>query len=211
VGSHPEAVVTTIAYGRIGVMPAWQDALGEPASTRSRTTSDQVSGRQAGRLAAAGQEKFQMFCAACHGADAKGMQALGGPNLTDDYWVYGGSRDVIRQTVANGRQNQMPAHLDLLGEQKVKLLAAYVLGLGAAGPRPRRRGRTCRGERWSGRWRRSRAGVPVRTTRGAVPDDGPAFRPLEPRATERRDRALAELPGRRPWRRCSSSPCSTRR
>ena len=30
-----------------------------------------------------------MICVSCHGAEGKGMQALGAPDLTDDYWLYG--------------------------------------------------------------------------------------------------------------------------
>jgi cytochrome c oxidase cbb3-type subunit 3 len=131
-GREPESVVATIAAGRIGVMPPWKDALGGDAGVEEVAHYVyQISGRQADPAkAAAGQQKFAMFCAACHGPDGKGMTALGAPNLTDSYWVYGGSLEVIAQSVAEGRQNQMPAWADTLGDQKVKLLAAYVLSLG---------------------------------------------------------------------------------
>jgi cytochrome c oxidase cbb3-type subunit 3 len=76
-----------------------------------------------------GKQRFATICVACHGADAKGNQALGAPNLSDKTWVYGSSMDTIRETVANGRSNEMPAHLPLLGETKVRLLTAYVYGL----------------------------------------------------------------------------------
>jgi cytochrome c oxidase cbb3-type subunit 3 len=69
------------------------------------------------------------FCAACHGPDGKGMTAVGAPNLTDDVWLYGGDIDTLHQTVTNGRQGQMPAFQDKLGEQRVRLLAAYVIKL----------------------------------------------------------------------------------
>ncbi len=35
-----------------------------------------------------GKDKF-VACAACHGADGKGMQALGAADLTDDIWLHG--------------------------------------------------------------------------------------------------------------------------
>ena len=38
--------------------------------------------------ASLGKEKFAA-CAACHGADGKGIQAMGAPNLTDDIWLHG--------------------------------------------------------------------------------------------------------------------------
>jgi cytochrome c oxidase cbb3-type subunit 3 len=64
---------------------------------------------------------------ACHGADGKGMTAVGAPNLTDGVWLYGGDANTIRETVTKGRMGQMPAFGDRLGEQRVRLLAAYVL------------------------------------------------------------------------------------
>jgi cytochrome c oxidase cbb3-type subunit 3 len=93
-----------------------------------------LSGRQAPSpdLVATGQAKFAEICAACHGPDGKGSTIVGAPNLTDAYWIWGGSMDAIRETITNGRGNRMPAHLERLGEQKVRLLAAYVLSLSPA-------------------------------------------------------------------------------
>jgi cytochrome c oxidase cbb3-type subunit 3 len=137
-GRETDAVLATIGAGRIGVMPAWKDTIGAAGVEEVANYVYQLSGRKADAAkATAGAEKFATFCAACHGPDAKGMTALGAPNLTDSYWIYGGSLETIKETVANGRQNQMPAWADTLGEQKVKLLAAYVLAFaGADAPAP---------------------------------------------------------------------------
>jgi cytochrome c oxidase cbb3-type subunit 3 len=51
------------------------------------------------------------------------------PNLTDKTWLYGSGEATIIETVTNGRSNQMPAFKEFLGEDKVHLLAAYVLSL----------------------------------------------------------------------------------
>ena len=40
---------------------------------------------------------------------------------------------MIRHTIVNGRMNQMPAQLDNLGEERVRLLAAYVLKMSRDG------------------------------------------------------------------------------
>ena len=61
--------------------------------------------------------------------DGKGNTALGAPNRTDDAWLYGTGRDVIAETITHGRQNQMPAQLPLLGEERSRVMAAYVLKL----------------------------------------------------------------------------------
>jgi len=80
----------------------------------------------------AGQAK-SATCMACHGMDGKGMHAVGAPNLTDDVWLYGGDAATIRETVVNGRMGQMPAFADKLGEQRVRLLAGYVLRMSGSG------------------------------------------------------------------------------
>jgi cytochrome c oxidase cbb3-type subunit 3 len=80
-------------------------------------------------LAAAGKAKFEMNCAACHNADGTGNQVLGAPNLTDNTWLYGSAKSVIKKTIDKGRSGQMPAHKDFLGEDKVHLLSAYIYSL----------------------------------------------------------------------------------
>ena len=77
--------------------------------------------------AEAGKVRFAL-CAACHGVDGKGNQAIGAPNLTDDIWLYGGSAEAIRKSITEGRHGQMPAH-QWLGDDKIRLLAAYVFSL----------------------------------------------------------------------------------
>jgi cytochrome c oxidase cbb3-type subunit III len=130
-GRDPDAIVATIGGGRQGVMPPWGAVLGADGVEAVANYVYTLSGRPAPDPArvAAGKEKFDTVCAACHGPDGKGNPALGAPNLTDEYWVYGGSLAAIKETVTNGRSNKMPAHLELLGEQKVKFLAGYVYGL----------------------------------------------------------------------------------
>jgi cytochrome c oxidase cbb3-type subunit 3 len=87
-------------------------------------------------LAQAGAARFAVFCIACHGLDARGNQALGVPNLTDDIWLFGGDAESLRVSVGEGRLNQMPAHEALLGPDRVRLMAAYVLSLNAYAPGP---------------------------------------------------------------------------
>jgi cytochrome c oxidase cbb3-type subunit 3 len=130
-GGSPEQIEQTILNGRNGAMPAWQDSLGGDqgvADTVQYVLS--LSGRNVDQAAAArGKEKFQTFCVACHGADGKGNQMVGAPNLTDNIWLYGGSEKIVTETISKGRNGKMPAHKDFLGEDKVHLLAAYVYSL----------------------------------------------------------------------------------
>ena len=129
-GGSPEQIEQTVLNGRSGVMPAWQDALGGDQGVADVVQYVlSLSGRDVNQAAGRGKEKFQTICASCHGADGKGNQALGAPNLTDNIWLYGGSEKVVTETIAKGRNGQMPAHKEFLGEDKVHLLAAYVYSL----------------------------------------------------------------------------------
>jgi cytochrome c oxidase cbb3-type subunit 3 len=135
-GGDAETIYTTIAYGRNGVMPALGEVLGEEGVKEVASYVVSLSGGQApADWVAAGQKRFEMLCTACHGVDAKGSQLVGAPNLTDNIWLHGRDFESIKTTIAAGRNNQMPAHLELLGEAKVRLLAAYVMSLsGDANP-----------------------------------------------------------------------------
>lgn len=130
-GGDAQAIKTSILHGRSGVMPPFGPALGEQGVKEVAAYVVSLSGREADpRLAAAGKQHFMMICAACHGADGKGNTAMGAPDLTNNIWLYGGSLGVIEKTIREGRNGQMPAHEEFLGEEKVHILAAYVYGLG---------------------------------------------------------------------------------
>ena len=131
-GSDADNVVATIAGGRIAAMPAWAAVIGEPGVEEAVAYVQTLSGQPADATkAAAGQVHFQTLCSACHGMDGKGNPLLGAPNLTDSIWLYGGDAATLKQTLMNGRNGQMPAWSDKLGEQRVKLLAAYAMKLAA--------------------------------------------------------------------------------
>ena len=54
---------------------------------------------------------------------------MGAPNLTDNIWLYGGSQRAIEASIRNGRAGVMPPWKDILGEEKVHLISAYVYSL----------------------------------------------------------------------------------
>lgn len=129
-GGEPEAIKTTIMNGRNGVMPPMAAAVGssdDVANLGHYVLSLSNSGHDPAR-AALGKDKFGV-CAACHGADGKGNPALGAPNLTDKIWLYGGGLATIVESINKGRNNQMPAFGELLGDGKVHVLTAYIWGL----------------------------------------------------------------------------------
>lgn len=125
-GGEPENLVATLTHGRKGVMPAFKEAMGEDGVKEVVTYTLSLSGRLVDpELAKAGQARFAI-CASCHGANGLGNQTLGAPNLTDTIWLHGGSEAQVMDTVLYGRNNVMPAFDQILGPERVHLMAAYV-------------------------------------------------------------------------------------
>lgn len=130
-GKDFEAIQSTILNGRIAVMPPWGAALGEDGVVEVTEYVLQLAGQDHdAEVAGRGEPKYNMFCVACHGAEGAGNEALGYPNLNNDIWLYGGDREQIAFTLRNGRNGNMPPHRDILGEEKAKVLAGYVMTLG---------------------------------------------------------------------------------
>jgi cytochrome c oxidase cbb3-type subunit 3 len=129
-GGAPDKIKETLTLGRIGNMPPMAAAVGTADDVKnvanyvlSLSNSPHDSGR-----ANLGKEKF-MICAACHGPDGKGNQALGAPNLTDNIWLHGFGENAIVAMVNNGKVNQMPAQGERLSAGQVQVLTSYVWGL----------------------------------------------------------------------------------
>lgn len=91
--------------------------------------------------AAAGSAAFKVNCVQCHGSGAQG--SAGYPNLNDDDWLWGGTPQLIQQTIAHGiryaedpntRVSEMPAFGSILKSDEIKQVASYVASLsGKAG------------------------------------------------------------------------------
>jgi len=129
-GGDPETIRKTITDGRNGTMPAWGKTLSADDIKDVTYYVLSLSGFPSTPMQISGGKKvFMSNCAACHGPEAKGNQAVGAPNLTDKTWLHGGSIATVTETITKGRSSHMPAHKDLLGEAKINLLAAYVYSL----------------------------------------------------------------------------------
>lgn len=128
-GSH-ETIKETIAKGRQGAMPPMGAAVGsgEDVSNLANYVLSLSGSPHNSIKASAGKEKFGT-CAACHGPDGKGNQALGAPNLTDKVWLHGWGEEAITAMVNNGKTNVMPAHASRLTPEQVHVLGAYVWNL----------------------------------------------------------------------------------
>jgi len=129
-GGTTDKIHETIVGGRKAAMPAWGSILGEEGVADVAEYVLQISGNEHDATKAeAGAKLYTTNCVACHGADGKGNQLVGAPNLTDKIWLYGGEPATIRQTVRDGRNGVMPAQQELLKEDRIHLLAAYVYSL----------------------------------------------------------------------------------
>lgn len=127
-GGDGEAIITSIEDGRNGVMPPWE-SLGEENVKNLAQYVLSLSGREHDATAAAAAKPMFATCAACHGADGSGNQALGAPDLTDDIWLHGGSLADIEKTIRDGREGHMPAWKDRLDDARIRAVAAYVYHL----------------------------------------------------------------------------------
>ncbi|MBT8445198.1 MAG: cytochrome-c oxidase, cbb3-type subunit III [Gammaproteobacteria bacterium] len=131
-GGSASSIQTTIVNGRMGVMPAQAAVLGDDLDDVVGYVMA-LSGREApaGADLQVGKQRFEQVCFACHQMNGKGNPALGAPDLTADLWVHGGTEADIRDVLVNGRINQMPAQGDLLTEDRIRMLVAYVMSMGS--------------------------------------------------------------------------------
>jgi cytochrome c oxidase cbb3-type subunit 3 len=139
-------IYETISGGRQGMMVAHKDSLSEQqtldvAHYVKAMNEEGKDKADADAAVAAGKKVFmESDCTACHGADAKGMAAMGSANLTDKVWRFDGSLEGIKQTITygvnsgdpNARVEIMPnfAAAGKLSEVERKKLAVYVYKLG---------------------------------------------------------------------------------
>jgi cytochrome c oxidase cbb3-type subunit 3 len=116
----------TLTLDQVSLLAGFVKSLSDPAAVTDKNKEDIVKGK----------DLFATNCVACHGNDAKGLVESGAPNLTDDYWIYGGSRDDIYQTIFSGRQGHMPSWGARLTPAQIKIIALYILDLRKQGVGP---------------------------------------------------------------------------
>jgi len=148
-GSGPEAIEQTMRVGvntehpesRVGQMPAFgRDGMLERDQVRAvaayvySLTHPEFSTPDNIERIEAGQQVFAETCSACHGEAGEGSVEAGAPNLTDNYWLYGGDMDTIIATVHGGRQGHMPTWDERLTNAEIRMLSLYVHDLGNRQP-----------------------------------------------------------------------------
>lgn len=123
----------TKSYGacpdtRYSEMPAYRTALGLTDAQLDDLTDYVLSlaGQPHDATAVARAEPLARLCVECHGEGGLGYKAYGGPDLTDDIWLYGGSRAEIRSSIADGRMGYCPPYWDKLDAATIKALGVYI-------------------------------------------------------------------------------------
>jgi cytochrome c oxidase cbb3-type subunit 3 len=136
-GGSLEQIQHTITYGvRTGekgagntIMPAFgRDQMLKDAQIDDLTEYVVALSHRPGNRPAVARatQLFADQCASCHGAEGKGDQTRGVPNLTDNEWLYGPGREDIRGQIFNGRGGVMPTWGLRFDPQTIKALAVYI-------------------------------------------------------------------------------------
>ena len=147
-GGAPDNIINTITNGHTGAMPAGGALIavapGQAPSAEDQEKLEDVSNyilslggyEHDKTLAEKGKELYSTSCVACHGPDGKGNPVIGGINLADQTWLYAEDSEdpaalkiFIQNQIQHPRNNVMPAWKDILGEAKIKVVAAYVYSL----------------------------------------------------------------------------------
>ncbi|MGN6542225.1 MAG: c-type cytochrome, partial [Ginsengibacter sp.] len=80
----------------------------------------------------AGKKIFTTTCSPCHGADGGGVV---GPNLTDNYWLHGGTIHDIFRTIKNGvPEKGMKSWKDDFTPKQIAQIASFITTLKGTKP-----------------------------------------------------------------------------
>lgn len=139
-GGDIETIHTTIQHGirdaadddtRLNDMPAHDELLEPEEITQVVDYVLSLSGEAADAAnVEAGAVVFEDNCSSCHAEGGVGDRDMGGPNLTDFIWLYGGDKESIMQSVSKGRTGVMPSWNAKLTEAQIKGVTVYVHQLG---------------------------------------------------------------------------------
>jgi len=119
-------------YDRDMAAAAASDAKRKAAEPAGASGEQLAAMTKDASVLALGKQAFGQNCAACHRADAGGQI---GPNLTDDYWLHGGTLEQIHKTVTDGvLEKGMPPWSKVLKPNQLDAVVAYVYTLRGTNP-----------------------------------------------------------------------------
>ena len=143
-GGDANTLVATITNGRKGVMTAHvkNNVLTEAEARQMAkwVTAMKNEGKPMDHDPAAKEMFMAKGCIACHGPDAKGVDPIGGADLTIPVWRFEpGGEESAYYTIAHGvndvsdpqtREAEMPKFGDRLSAEEIKKVALYVHQMG---------------------------------------------------------------------------------
>lgn len=146
-GSMIWAVIYLVVYHLMGSLPL----SGDEYQNELATAAEQIRAHQASQPVAAIDENTLVYsadaailangkkvfvsnnCQQCHRADGGGNAI--GPNLTDQYWIHGGTIKNLFQTINKGVvEKGMPAWGKVMSPSDVRDVAFYVMSLQGTNP-----------------------------------------------------------------------------
>jgi cytochrome c oxidase cbb3-type subunit 3 len=108
-------------------------AAAHPDFGRATVTADEMAKIVADPAEVSkGKALFAVNCVACHTADGGGLI---GPNLTDDFWIHGGTPLEVHNTINEGvLAKGMPPWGKVLKPEQINSLTAFVRSLHGTSP-----------------------------------------------------------------------------
>jgi cytochrome c oxidase cbb3-type subunit III len=139
IGSIAFAVIYFVNYTVLGIGPTgeeeYQEELRLEAIAAETRKANLVAGidettvvfDESAAAISSGKSIFETNCAACHAADGGGGV---GPNLTDEYWLHGGSiQDVFKIVKYGVVEKGMIPWQDQLSPEQMQQVSSYILTL----------------------------------------------------------------------------------
>ena len=140
-GGKPAEIYETIRYGIRSGHDDARDSTMQPWGTGEKLTAAQsadvaeyvLSLSKRGKDAAAAKRGAPIYakqCAACHKPKGQGDPSQGAPALNDQIWLYGSTKAKIIAQIVKPTMGVMPAWIDRLNDETIKMLTVYVHALG---------------------------------------------------------------------------------
>ncbi|OQW59975.1 MAG: cytochrome C oxidase Cbb3 [Proteobacteria bacterium HN_bin10] len=130
---HPDTRMSAMpAFGRDALLTPQQ--IGDVTEYVISISAAQARLRANPAAAARGAAIYEAQCVVCHGPGGAGDRSVGAPSLTDDVWLYGGSREEIRRQIETGRAGVMPSWSSRFDDGTLRALAYYVHEMGGGEP-----------------------------------------------------------------------------
>ena len=128
-GGDDNAIIHSIAKGRNGAMPGWNEILRPDEISKMSYYLASLNQRHTDVpevKVELGKNLFIQNCASCHADGTVANPDLGVPDLSDSIWLHGGSIEEIQHTINFGLNNLMPAFEEQLTANEILALGAYI-------------------------------------------------------------------------------------